>query len=77
MEYNNIIKLLKKYCINNDEFCYIGDALSDVVACREVSVTCLSAAWSNGVGLEDLKKINPNDIFNDVRSLKMFLEGTI
>jgi phosphoglycolate phosphatase len=77
MEYNNIIKLLKRYCINKDEFCYVGDALSDVVACREVSVTCLSAAWSNGVGLEELKKINPNHIFNDVCSLKRFLERTI
>lgn len=77
MECNNMIKLLKKYCINKDEFCYVGDALSDVVACREVSVTCISAAWSNGVGLEELKKINPNHIFNDVCSLKIFLEGTI
>lgn len=77
MEYNNIIKLLKKYCINKNEFCYVGDALSDVVACREVSVTCLSAAWSNSVDLKELKKINPNHIFNDVCSLKIFLEGAI
>ncbi|OCA99651.1 hypothetical protein [Clostridium beijerinckii] len=77
MEHNNIIKLLKKYCINEDEFFYVGDALSDVVACREVSVTCLSAAWSNSVDLKELKKINPNHIFNDVCSLKIFLEGAI
>ena len=74
---DSIVKLLKKYCINKDEFCYVGDALSDVVACREVSATCLSAAWSNSVDLKELKKINPNHIFNDVCSLKIFLEGTI
>ncbi|WP_238900907.1 MULTISPECIES: hypothetical protein [unclassified Clostridium] len=77
MEYNNIIKILKRYCINKDEFCYVGDALSDVVACRKASVTCLSVAWSNSVDLEELKKINANHIFNDVCSLKIFLEGTI
>lgn len=74
---DSIVKLLKKYCINEDEFFYVGDALSDVVACREVSVTCLSAAWSNSVDLKELKKINPNHIFNDVCSLKIFLEGAI
>lgn len=72
----SISKLLKKYSIKNDEFYYIGDALSDVMACREVGVTCLSAAWSDSVNLEEIKKANPTYIFNNISSLKIFLEVT-
>lgn len=73
----SILKLLKKYSINNDEFYYVGDAISDVTACREVSVTCLSAVWSDSVKLEELKKINPTYIFNNISSLRSFLESKL
>ena len=73
----SILKLLKKYSIKNDEFYYVGDALSDVTSCREVSVTCLSAAWSDSVDLEELKKINPTYIFNNISGLKIFLESKL
>lgn len=73
----SILKLLKKYSIKNDEFYYVGDALSDVIACREACVTCLSAAWSESVDLEELKKINPAYIFNNISSLKIFLESKL
>ena len=74
---NSIKSILKKYCIKNDEFYYVGDALSDVTACRDASVTCLSAAWSDRVDIEELKRINPTYIFNDISSLKAFLESKL
>ena len=58
----SILKLLEKYSIKKEEFYYVGDALSDVMACREVRVTCLTAAWSHSDEVEELKKINPNYI---------------
>jgi len=73
----SILKLLKRYSINSDEFYYVGDALSDVTSCREVSVTCLSAAWSDSVELKELKKINPTYIFNNISGLKIFLESKL
>lgn len=73
----SILKLLKKYSIKNDEFYYVGDALSDVTACREVSVICLSAVWAGNAHLEELKKINPTYIFNNISSLKNFLESKL
>ncbi len=73
----SILKLLKKYSIKNDQFYYVGDAVSDVMACRDVSVTCLSAAWSDSVELEELKKINPTYIFNNISGLKIFLESKL
>ncbi|BCZ49375.1 phosphoglycolate phosphatase [Clostridium gelidum] len=73
----SILKLLKKYSVKNDEFYYVGDALSDVSSCREIGVTCLSAAWSDSVDLEELKKINMTYIFNNIYSLKIFLESKL
>ncbi|MFL0249420.1 HAD family hydrolase [Clostridium neuense] len=73
----SISRLLKKYSVNNDEFYYIGDALSDVMACSEIGATCLSAAWSDGVDLEEMRKVNPNYIFNNIYDLKMFLESKL
>lgn len=73
----SILKLLEKYSINKDEFYYVGDALSDVMACREISVTCLSAAWSHSVKLEKLKKINSSYIFENISDLKSFLEAKL
>lgn len=73
----SISKLLKKYSIKSDEFYYVGDALSDVTACREAGVTCLSAAWSDSAQLKELKKINHSYIFNNIFSLKTFLESKL
>lgn len=72
---DSILNLLEKYSINSDEFYYVGDTLSDIIACREANVTCLSAAWANSVELKELKKINPNYIFNNISDLKSYLEA--
>ncbi len=71
----SISKLLKKYSFKIDEFYYVGDALSDVTACREIGATCLSAAWSDSADIEGLKKVNPDFIFTNISDLKVFLES--
>lgn len=73
----SILKLLIKYSIEKEGFYYIGDAVSDVLACRDAGVTCLSAAWSASIDLEGLKKINENCIFHNISSLKVFLEAEL
>lgn len=71
----SIRKLLEKYDVKKAEFYYIGDAATDVTACREAGVTCLSAAWSDSADVESLKKINPDYLFYSVSSLKINLES--
>ncbi len=71
----SIIKLLEKYNVKKDEFYYVGDAPTDITACREAGVTCLSAAWSDGADIENLKKNNPDYVFYNIASLKAFLES--
>ncbi len=73
----SISKLLEKYAIKKEEFYYIGDAPSDIMACREVGVSCLSAAWSNSADIENLKAINPDFIFYNISDLMIFFEAAL
>ncbi len=71
----SILKLMEKYAVKKDEFYYVGDASTDITACKEAGVTCLSAAWSDGADIENLKKNNPGYVFYSITSLKTFLES--
>ncbi len=71
----SISKLLEKYAIKKEEFYYVGDSVTDITACRESGVTCLSAAWSESADVEKLKETNPHLIFYSILSLKKFLES--
>ncbi len=71
----SIAKLLEKYAVKKEEFYYVGDSVTDITACREIGVTCLSAAWSESVDVEMLKETNPHFIFYNIFSLKKFLEA--
>ena len=71
---DSIKSLLKKHSVKNNEFYYIGDAVSDVKACIQSNVTCLSAAWADNCDIQSLNDINPNLTFYSVIDLKKYLE---
>ena len=64
--------LLDKYQLAPEEFCYIGDTATDVTSCAQVGVTCLSAAWQDGV-MDKLEQCNPGRVFTRVEDCKKFL----
>ncbi|MDO4585228.1 MAG: HAD-IA family hydrolase [Planctomycetia bacterium] len=66
----HITTLLKKYHLQPEEFCYVGDAVSDVAACREAGVLSLSAAWAPGADTEGLRRVNPNHVLENVADLE-------
>lgn len=68
-----IEELLHDYRLVKDEFYYIGDAVSDVAACRKAGVTCLSAAWSTTADVHGLEKVNPSKVFPSIKELTLFL----
>ncbi|MCB8660267.1 HAD hydrolase-like protein, partial [Escherichia coli] len=68
-----ITELLHFYQLNEEEFCYVGDTVSDVAACRTAGVTCLSAAWGAGADVAALKEANPSKVFSSVKDLLHFL----
>lgn len=65
----NMRFLLEKYAVSKDEFCYVGDTIQDIRACREAGVRCLSAAWQENADTAALKKENPDYVFSCVRDL--------
>lgn len=64
--------LLDKYQLEPGEFCYIGDTATDVDSCQHVGVTCLSAAWQDGV-TEALEQRNPGKVFSRVEDCGAYL----
>lgn len=65
----NIEYLLKKYSVSKDDFCYIGDTVQDIKACRDAGVICFSAAWQESCNAAVLKKENPGRVFDCVGDL--------
>lgn len=64
-----INNLLEKYHLQVNELVYVGDTVSDVLACRKAGVECLSAAWADGVVIEELEKVNTKNIVRSVSAL--------
>lgn len=68
-----IEELLDAYHVEKDEFYYIGDAVSDVTACKKAGVPCLSAAWGTTADISRLEEANPSRIFFSIENLAHFL----
>lgn len=66
-------ELLKEHNLAADELLYIGDAVSDVVACRNAGVVCLVAGWASSARLAELEKINPGLVFRSVDDMISWL----
>ncbi|MCD8061294.1 MAG: HAD family hydrolase [Akkermansiaceae bacterium] len=68
-----ITELLHFYQLEKEEFCYVGDTVSDAAACRTAGVACLSAAWGAGADVAALEEANPSKVFSSVKDLLHFL----
>ena len=73
----HLLKLLADTGLKSDEILYIGDAVSDVTACKAANVKCLAAAWASSARVEELEKINPGLVFRSVDDLKTYLSGEL
>ncbi|MFI3283410.1 MAG: hypothetical protein R3Y20_07800 [Rikenellaceae bacterium] len=63
-----------EYNLQSHEMIYIGDDISDVMACRDAGVRCLSAAYATTKSnIEKLEIENPDNIFYTVESLIDYL----
>lgn len=70
----SMVKVMLNYNIQPTEMVYVGDAFSDITACRKVGVRCLSAAWEASPSkMEKLEKENQGYVFSSVESLRSFL----
>ena len=63
-----------EYGVAPDQVCYVADAVSDVRACREAGIRCLSAAWSSSAWTRELEEVNPGLVFSSVAALREYLD---
>ena len=63
--------------LQNDEFVYVGDAVSDAEACIAANVKCLSAAWAESARISELEKINPGLVFRSVADMQKYITENI
>ncbi len=59
--------------LTRDEVIYVGDAPSDIIACREVNLPIISACWAETAQPSKIEKLNPNHIFYDVPAFSRWL----
>lgn len=64
-KYKNILR---------EEVVYIGDADSDITACKLVNIDIISAAWSKTTDIDYLKSLNPNYIFTSTSDFYNWLK---
>ena len=69
----SLLDLMQKYELSQDEIIYIGDTVSDVVACNKLGIRCFSAAWSPSVNLKGLQEVNEANVFTTIESLQDYI----
>lgn len=59
--------------LDNHEVVYIGDAPSDVTACREAGIHIVGAAWAETAEPQKLSAMDPDWMFSTVEEFKEWL----
>lgn len=73
----HIARLLETCSVEKEAFCYVGDMVADVEACRRAGVTCLSAAWQPRPRAGELESVNPGRVFYRVADLRVYLKKMV
>lgn len=70
--------VINKFCeLSKDEMIYIGDAPSDIDACRKVGIPVIAVAWANDVEKDKLIENKPDEIFDSVQIFTKWLISKI
>lgn len=59
--------------LKKEEIIYIGDAPSDIDACRKVGIPIIAAAWAETAEPEKLIALNPDQLFYSVSDFREWL----
>jgi phosphoglycolate phosphatase-like HAD superfamily hydrolase len=71
-----IQKILDRFiAIEKEETIYVGDAPSDVIASKEVGVQIVAAAWAETAEPEELKKLHPYKLFDNIERFSDWLKS--
>lgn len=73
-----IEKVLKYYSgLCKNEVVYVGDAPSDIVACKKTDVPIIAAAWAETVCSERLIELNPDEIFYNINDFNNWIKSNV
>ena len=59
--------------IKKEEFIYVGDAASDIIASRKVGIPVIAASWAATAEPETLKELNPDELFYNIKDFTNWL----
>lgn len=59
--------------LQKDEVVYVGDAPSDILACQEVGIPIVAAAWAETAEVDKLMALDPDFTFFDVNAFHEWL----
>lgn len=60
--------------IHKSEVVYIGDAPSDITACRQVGIPVVAAAWADSAEPEILQAMCPDALFLKIEDFRVWLD---
>ena len=63
--------------INKNEIIYVGDAPSDIKACKVVEVPVVAAAWAEASEPEKLKELMPDQLFYNIIDFTNWINSKI
>ena len=69
----NINRIVADWNLLPDEVLYIGDAPSDIVACRKAGVPIVAAAWASTAEPDVLAELKPDGLFDSVDKFRAWL----
>jgi len=70
---NGIRNVLSRLKTDADETIYVGDAPSDITACREAGIRIAAAAWATTTNSEELDALNPDWLFKTTGQFKEWI----
>ena len=65
-----LLKFIDENNLAKDEIAYVGDAVSDVLACQKAGVRCYVAAWAKSARIAELEKLNSGLVFRCVDAMQ-------
>ncbi len=68
-----LTRILEHFGLLPEEAVYVGDAPSDVIACREVGIPILGAAWASTAETDDISVCAPDAVLHSVSDLREWL----
>jgi len=74
---SGIRKVLEKLAADTSESIYVGDAPSDIKACREVGIPIAAAGWAGTTNGNELKTLEPDWFFESIGQFMDWLRKSI